>query len=181
MVISPIFAEIVPEEWRTSIYALDRSFESVLSSFAPPVVGLLAQNAYGYRPVPRDAENIATDRNNATSLAKALFSAIGTPMVLCCFIYSFLYCTYPRDRDHARMKALIKSEMQLLDMENSPLRGQYSQVQPCEGKECHLDVELKYGMDGPDLDDSDEKALITRLASNTQSYRLIQEYRTSNH
>ncbi|XP_019153239.1 PREDICTED: uncharacterized protein LOC109149740 isoform X2 [Ipomoea nil] len=151
---NPIFAEIVPEERRTSIYALDRSFESVLSSFAPPVVGLLAQNVYGYRPVPRDAQNIATDRKNATSLAKALFTAIGTPMVLCCFIYSFLYCTYPRDRDLARMKALIRSEMQLLNMGNSALRGQYSQVLP------RLD-----GKDGPDLDDSDEKVLITRLVS----------------
>nr|GMD18681.1 protein spinster homolog 3-like [Ipomoea batatas] len=179
---NPIFAEIVPEEWRTSIYALDRSFESVLSSFAPPVVGLLAQNVYGYRPVPRDAQSIATDRKNATSLAKALFTAIGTPMVLCCFIYSFLYCTYPRDRDLARMKALIRSEMQLLNMGNSALRGQYSPVMPCEAKERCLDAELNYGKDGPDLDESDEKVLITRLASNnTQSYRLIQEYRTSYH
>ncbi|CAI9777957.1 unnamed protein product [Fraxinus pennsylvanica] len=42
---SPIFAEILPEKSRTSIYALDRSFESVLSSFASPIVGLLAQVA----------------------------------------------------------------------------------------------------------------------------------------
>lgn len=95
-----------PEEYRTSIYALDRSLESVLSSFAPPVVGLLAQRVYGYRPVPQDTENIDADRNNATSLAKALFMAIGTPMMLCCFIYSFLYFTYPRDRDRSRMRAL---------------------------------------------------------------------------
>ncbi|KAK2655777.1 hypothetical protein Ddye_008829 [Dipteronia dyeriana] len=32
---NPIFAEIVPERSRTSIYALDSSFESILSSFAP--------------------------------------------------------------------------------------------------------------------------------------------------
>nr|GMC54605.1 putative glycerol-3-phosphate transporter 3 [Ipomoea batatas] len=141
-----------------------------------------SSNVYGYRPVPRDAQSIATDRKNATSLAKALFTAIGTPMLLCCFIYSFLYCTYPRDRDLARMKALIRSEMQLLNMGNSALRGQYSQVLPCEVKERRLDAELNYGKDGPDLDDSDEKVLITRLASNnTQSYRLIQEYRTSYH
>ncbi|KAI3903054.1 hypothetical protein MKW92_012111 [Papaver armeniacum] len=37
----PIFAEIVPEKSRTSIYALDRSFENILASFAPPIVGLL--------------------------------------------------------------------------------------------------------------------------------------------
>ncbi|TXG52816.1 hypothetical protein EZV62_021985 [Acer yangbiense] len=44
----PIFAEIDPEESRTSVYALDRSFQSVLSSFALPVVGILAQH------VPKD-------------------------------------------------------------------------------------------------------------------------------
>ena len=31
---NPIFAEIVPERQRTTLYALDRSFESVLASFA---------------------------------------------------------------------------------------------------------------------------------------------------
>ena len=36
---SPIFAEIVPRKSRTSIYALDRSFESLLASLAPPVAG----------------------------------------------------------------------------------------------------------------------------------------------
>lgn len=149
LLITGFFISWNSEEWRTSIYALDRSFESVLSSFAPPVVGLLSQNVYGYRPVPRDAQSIATDRKNATSLAKALFTAIGTPMLLCCFIYSFLYCTYPRDRDLARMKALIRSEMQLLNMGNSALRGQYSQVLPCEVKERRLDAELNYGKDGP--------------------------------
>ncbi|VFQ86728.1 unnamed protein product [Cuscuta campestris] len=148
--------EIVPEEYRTSTYALDRSLESVLSSFAPPVVGLLAQRVYGYRPVPQDTKNIDADRNNASSLAKALFMAIGTPMMLCCFIYSFLYFTYPRDRDRSRMRALIKSETQLLDMDSSALRGQYSQVQQYETKECHLGAESSCGEDGPDAGDSDE-------------------------
>ncbi|CAM6101466.1 unnamed protein product [Calypogeia fissa] len=46
----PIFAEIVPEKSRTDIYALDRTFEAVLSSFAPPLLGLLAENVYGYIP-----------------------------------------------------------------------------------------------------------------------------------
>ncbi|KAL9250739.1 hypothetical protein AKJ16_DCAP09189 [Drosera capensis] len=46
---NPIFAEIVPKRHRTSIYAMDRMFESVLKSFAPPLVGMLAQNMYGYK------------------------------------------------------------------------------------------------------------------------------------
>ncbi|XP_019057017.1 PREDICTED: uncharacterized protein LOC104799050 isoform X2 [Tarenaya hassleriana] len=119
---NPIFAEIVPERARTSIYALDRSFESILSSFAPPVVGILAQNVYGYRPIPKGSSvsiQIETDRENAASLAKALYTAIGIPMAICCSIYSFLYCTYPRDRQRAKMQALIESEMQHLGEDNA--------------------------------------------------------------
>lgn len=115
---NPIFAEIVPERSRTSVYALDRSFESILSSFAPPAVGILAQHVYGYKPIPEgssESQEILTDRENASSLAKSLYTAIGIPMALCCLIYSFLYKTYPRDRERARMEALIESEMQHIE------------------------------------------------------------------
>ncbi|KAF3618603.1 putative protein SCO1 -like protein 2, mitochondrial-like [Capsicum annuum] len=104
---NPIFAEIVPERARTSIYALDRSFESIISSFAPPLVGILAQHIFGFKPIPKGStgsEEIETDRQNAASLAKALYTAIGIPISFCCFFYSFLYFTYPRDRDHARLQ-----------------------------------------------------------------------------
>ncbi|XP_037441131.1 uncharacterized protein LOC119309199 [Triticum dicoccoides] len=118
----PIFAEIVPEKSRTSIYALDRSFETVLSSFAPPIVGILAQRVYGYRP---DDKGTSTqlDRENAASLAKALYTAIAIPFTVCAAIYSFLYCSYPRDRDRARMQSLAESEMQQVEHEGSRLEG----------------------------------------------------------
>ncbi|EPS74406.1 hypothetical protein M569_00342, partial [Genlisea aurea] len=106
---SPIFAEIVPERSRATIYALDQTFESILSSFAPPVVGMLAQRVYGYKLDAGDA--VPADRSNAESLGKALYTAIGIPFVICCSFYSFLYCTYPRDRDRARTEALMESEM----------------------------------------------------------------------
>ncbi|CAL5323863.1 unnamed protein product [Camellia sinensis] len=118
----PIFAEIVPERSRTSIYALDRSFETIISSFAPPVVGILAQHVFGYKPIRKGStgsEEIETDRENAAPLAKALYTAIGFPFVICCLIYSFLYCTYPRDRKQAKMHALIESEMQRIENPSS--------------------------------------------------------------
>ncbi|KAL7208305.1 hypothetical protein ACSBR1_030125 [Camellia fascicularis] len=154
---NPIFAEIVPEKSRTSIYALDRSFESVLSSFAPPIVGILAQHVFGYEPLPEGYKDIATDRANAASLGKALYAAIGVPMALCCLIYSFLYHTYPRDRDRARMEVLIESEMELLE----------SEVQFSESKELYTDkqsiVEMGYeGRQSLDFEDSDEKMLLYR-------------------
>lgn len=157
---NPIFAEIVPEKSRTSIYALDRSFESVLSSFAPPIVGILAQHVFGYEPLPEGSKDIATDRANAASLGKALYAAIGVPMALCCLIYSFLYHTYPRDRDRARMEVLIESEMELLE----------SEVQFSESKELYTDkqsiVEMGYeGRQSLDFEDSDEKMLLYRQLS----------------
>ncbi|KAJ8765755.1 hypothetical protein K2173_014877 [Erythroxylum novogranatense] len=164
---NPIFAEIVPERSRTSIYALDMSFESVLASFAPPAVGILAQHVYGYKTPETSSDGVAieTDRENAASLAKALYTAIGVPMAICCFIYSFLYCTYPRDRDQARMTALIDSEMQHLDTDNSPTGQLYSHQHIAESKELKVEgvteMELEYEKDEIfDLDDNDEKALL---------------------
>ncbi|CAB4297622.1 unnamed protein product [Prunus armeniaca] len=168
---NPIFAEIVPERSRTNVYALDRSFESVLSSFAPPVVGILAQHVYGYIPVAEGSsasEEIATDRGNASSLAKALYTAIGIPMALCCVIYSFLYCTYPRDRERAQMDALIESEMQQIELENSPTGEEYSHVRFPESEEPYVNdrtvIEVDYEReDALDADaDDDEQTLLYR-------------------
>lgn len=160
MVYSPIFAEIVPEKSRTTIYALDRSFETVLSSFAPPIVGILAQHVYGYEPVPEGSENIATDRENAKSLAKALYTAIGIPMGLCCLIYTFLYFTYPRDRERAQMDVLIDSEMQQIEFDSSFASKQYTEVRPSESKEHYPDG-MEVAQIAP-LDESEEKLLLYR-------------------
>ncbi|KAL6655682.1 hypothetical protein ACP70R_006508 [Stipagrostis hirtigluma subsp. patula] len=116
----PICAEIVPEKSRTSVYALDSSFESVLSSFAPPIVGLLAQRVYGYRPDDK-GRSAELDRENAASLAKALYTSIAIPFTICTSIYSFLYCSYPRDRERARMQSLIASELEQIELESSCL------------------------------------------------------------
>lgn len=164
---SPIFAEIVPEKSRTSIYALDRSFESVLSSFAPPLVGILAEHLYGYKPISYGGvENttVETDRENAASLAKALYTAISIPMLLCCFIYSFLYHTYPRDRERARMDSLIKSELQQIELENSCEVGRDSGSQHSElqlnGSESIV-IDLAYGEEDFEADDNDERTLLS--------------------
>ncbi|KAK7275760.1 hypothetical protein RIF29_16882 [Crotalaria pallida] len=147
---NPIFAEIVPERSRTSVYAMDRSFESILSSFAPPAVGILAQHVYGYKPIPigsSQSQEILTDRENAASLAKSLYTAIGIPMALCCLIYSFLYRSYPRDRERARMEALIESEMQLMQSDGLAINREL------ESEELSIG---DYDGGGVDLDDDDD-------------------------
>ncbi|KAM5577316.1 hypothetical protein ABKV19_007923 [Rosa sericea] len=166
---NPIFAEIVPERSRTSIYALDQSFESILSSFAPPIVGILVQHVFGYKPIPKgssDSVEIETDRENAAALAKALFTTMAIPMTLCVSIYSFLYCTYPRDRERARMQALIESEMQHLETSCAASGEEYSQLNVSESKvlngkdESDMDVEYA-AHESVELDDNDEKSLLS--------------------
>ena len=117
---SPIFAEIVPERSRTSIYALDKSLEAALSSFAPPIVGILAQRVYGYTPGGKGG-SVEQDRRNADSLAKALYMAIAVPFTVCASMYSFMYCSYPRDREHARMESLVESELEQMEVDGSCL------------------------------------------------------------
>ncbi|KAI3873363.1 hypothetical protein MKX03_003232 [Papaver bracteatum] len=161
----PIFAEIVPRKSRTSIYALDQSFESVLASFAPPIVGLLSQHVFGYTPAPQGSSQsveLETDRKNAASLAKALYTSITIPITICALIYSFLYCTYPRDRDRAKMNAVIESEMEQLESDKLPIEGKYCQIKASEVYEketaIELDCEVKVGLE---VDYSDEKTLLT--------------------
>ncbi|KAL6277124.1 hypothetical protein ACE6H2_020725 [Prunus campanulata] len=152
-------------------HALDQSFESILSSFAPPIVGILAQHVYGFKPIPKGSSNsveIETDRENAASLAKALYTALGIPMTLCVLIYSFLYCTYPRDRDRARMQALAESEMQELETDCSRFSGEeYSEVRVSESKVLNgsekSKIDIEYGLEESiGLDDNDEKSLLSR-------------------
>ncbi|CAL9101497.1 unnamed protein product [Musa textilis] len=165
---SPISAEIVPEKSRTSIYALDRSFVSVLSSFAPPIVGYLAEHVYGYKPIfygPSESTSVEIDRQNASSLAKALYTAIAIPMLLCCFIYSFLYCTYPRDRERARMNLLKASEMQQMELDDDhEMFGESSGLRFSEmglGGEERSVIDIVCRGEDFETDDNDERALLS--------------------
>ncbi|KAJ3677306.1 hypothetical protein LUZ60_003030 [Juncus effusus] len=141
---NPIFAEIVPEKSRTSIYALDRSFESVLASFAPPIVGFLAQHVYGFRP-PSKSGNSNPERENAVSLAKALYACIAVPMAMCCVIYAGLYGSYKRDRERARMDGVVDEELRRLELED---------------KDGVSVIDLEFEDDGEDASDDDEKLLV---------------------
>ena len=46
---NPIFAEIVPPEQRTLVYAFDRSFEMAIAALAAPIVGILAERLFGFK------------------------------------------------------------------------------------------------------------------------------------
>uniref|UniRef100_A0A0E0LV11 Major facilitator superfamily (MFS) profile domain-containing protein n=1 Tax=Oryza punctata TaxID=4537 RepID=A0A0E0LV11_ORYPU len=152
---NPIFAEIVSERSRTSIYALDRSFKSLFASFAPPVVGYVVEHAYGYNPITcgDGISSVGRDKKNATALAKALYTAIAIPMLLCCFIYSLLYQTYPQDRERARMDMLITSELQQIELET------FQQTSDYYNREGVSVIDIEYGEEG-EGSDGDEGTLM---------------------
>lgn len=128
------------------------------------------QHVFGYKPVPKgssDSVEIETDRENALSLAKALFATMAIPMTLCVSIYSFLYCTYPRDRERARMQALIESEMQQLETSCAASGEEYSQLPVSESKGLNgkdrSNIDIEYAAhESIELDDNDEKSLLSR-------------------
>lgn len=138
----------------------------MLSSFAPPVVGILAERLYGYKPISDGhVESSSVDRENAASLAKALYAAIALPMSLCCFIYSFLYCTYPRDRERARMDSLIASELHQIELDDARevLRESTGiQLSEMELSEDQISViDISYGEEDLGTDDCDERTLLS--------------------
>ncbi|KAL6883375.1 hypothetical protein ACP4OV_010789 [Aristida adscensionis] len=106
---NPILAEIVPETARTTVYALDKSLESVFAAFGSPAVGVLAERVFGYQPAAAPGAGVETDRPNAAALSKAMFAVIAVPIAVGCVAYSSLYWTYPADRRRAKMAAVRAS------------------------------------------------------------------------
>ncbi|XP_076921139.1 uncharacterized protein LOC143582468 [Bidens hawaiensis] len=106
---APMFAEVVPTKHRTMIYAFDRAFEGSFSSFAAPMVGILAEKIYGYDP--KSVDPIAGSTREALALSKGLFAMMVIPFGLCCLFYTPLYRVFRRDRDNVRMAVIKEEEM----------------------------------------------------------------------
>ncbi|KAI3768068.1 hypothetical protein L2E82_18500 [Cichorium intybus] len=106
---APMFAEVVPAKHRTMIYAFDRAFEGSFSSFAAPMVGILAERIYGYDP--KSVDPTAGSTREALALSKGLFSMMAVPFGLCCLFYTPLYRVFRRDRDNVRMATQKEEEM----------------------------------------------------------------------
>ncbi|XP_024978110.1 uncharacterized protein LOC112515490 [Cynara cardunculus var. scolymus] len=106
---APMFAEVVPSKHRTMIYAFDRAFEGSFSSFAAPLVGILAEKMYGYDA--KSVDPIAGSSREALALSKGLFSMMAIPFALCCLFYTPLYRVFRRDRDNVRIATQKEEEM----------------------------------------------------------------------
>jgi MFS family permease len=100
-----IFSEVFEPEIRGSMYSVDRVFEGSLASFGTLFVGLLAQYVFGYLQIPQGSYEINTlpatlRAANASALAQGMFWVCFIPWVLCLILYTLVYFTYPKDRQH---------------------------------------------------------------------------------
>ena len=78
---SAIFAEIVPDHLRSTVYAFDRCFEGALGATAAPLVGLLAERAFGFSGTLGHSADAAqaTALANAHALGKAMLVLLLVP------------------------------------------------------------------------------------------------------
>ncbi|WIA08614.1 hypothetical protein OEZ85_008043 [Tetradesmus obliquus] len=101
---SPIFAEIVPDELRSTIYAFDRSFENSIAACAAPVVGLLAERAFGFSGSLSDEalQDQQLRARNAAALGSSLLACMALPWSLCLVFYTVLHFFYAKDKAMAK-------------------------------------------------------------------------------
>lgn len=100
---NPIFAEIVPVTHRNMVYGFDRSLEGSLAALGAPLVGMLAEE-FGYKGTVNVTGNRDIDLHNAAALGRALLFWLLVPWSLCLLLYSFIHCTYPKDRDNSYIR-----------------------------------------------------------------------------
>ena len=110
---SAMFAEVVPERLRSSVFAFDRSFETAIGALAGPIVGALSPK-FGFRgtikPGGAGVDQAALDAN-AKALGNAMLVMMVVPWALCGLAYFGLYFTLARDRATAlRMEAELEAE-----------------------------------------------------------------------
>ncbi|KAI3430502.1 hypothetical protein D9Q98_005097 [Chlorella vulgaris] len=98
---NPAFAEIVPAAQRNLVYAFDRCFEGAMAACSAPLVGLLAENWFGFKGTSRVTGVRKDDLHNAKALGNALLAFTIAPWVFCFLMYTGLHITYPRDRRRA--------------------------------------------------------------------------------
>jgi MFS family permease len=97
---SPIFAEVVPVELRSTVYAFDRSFENAIASCAAPVVGLLAERVFKFQGTMATSagQSAAVAAANAAALANSLAVCMLVPWSICLLFFTGLYWVYPHDK-----------------------------------------------------------------------------------
>lgn len=108
-----IFSEIFEPEVRSTVYSVDRVFEGSVAALGTVIVGFVA-GLLGYVTTTGQisALSSAVRITNATALAQGMFITALIPWILCLIFYTFVYWTYPADKEKTR-KVLEQRRMEL--------------------------------------------------------------------
>lgn len=90
---------------RNLIYAFDRSFEGAIAAAGAPLVGILAEKAFGFSGTAEVSAEKSDNLKKARSLGDALLVFTALPWLLCAIFFSGLHWTYPRDKARAQEAA----------------------------------------------------------------------------
>ena len=107
---NPIFSELFDPEIRSSAFSIDRLFEGSIAASGTAIVAGIA-TLFGFVDPPDGlisnltAAQITT---NVDAMAWGVIIATTIPWTICAIIYTFIYFTYPKDRDNT-LKTTIKT------------------------------------------------------------------------
>lgn len=99
----PILSEIVKDDRRATIMAWEGTLESSCSAvFGNAMVGILAENVFGYDLNNASADAEGKDPTKVKALGSALMLVSFVPWVMCFLSYSLLHWSYKRDLTFVR-------------------------------------------------------------------------------
>jgi len=120
----PMLSEIVkPGDW-ASLLALDTAFEGCSGAmFGAPLVGFLAQNAFGYIPTSGHLSAMPAGLRTANreALGKGLLIMTTIPWTICWLNWTILHYAYPKDLAAAEAIQGEGDEEGYGDREDAPL------------------------------------------------------------
>eukprot|EP00929_Paragymnodinium_shiwhaense_P123680 TRINITY_DN9780_c0_g1_i1.p1 TRINITY_DN9780_c0_g1~~TRINITY_DN9780_c0_g1_i1.p1 ORF type:complete len:641 (+),score=109.77 TRINITY_DN9780_c0_g1_i1:215-2137(+) len=103
----PILAEIVNPAGRASIVAWLTAIEgSSAALLGAPVVGLLAESAFGYSQLEPEVPGLRAEwrKTNMKALGRAMLWGTTPPWLICAAVYTVLHFTYAKDAENARQR-----------------------------------------------------------------------------
>ncbi|KAL2633936.1 hypothetical protein R1flu_005415 [Riccia fluitans] len=110
----PIFAEVVPEELRTTAFAVDLAVEKLVSAFPAPFIAVEATRLFGHREMKAAVEEQV--KSDSSTLGKDFFACVSVSSVLSILIMFRLCSIYPKDREQAKNLKALAAEIRALEM-----------------------------------------------------------------